>query len=119
VAAGAAEGVARVPAVRARLPRTSTDNPNPAFDRLLFELDQQVAARGPLDCVVLGSSLVAVGFAADDLAAAYPPGAGDPPDCFNFGVPGLVAQQAGPLARLLAQLYHPAPADLRHQRPRL
>ena len=62
MAAGAAEGVARVPAVRARLPRTSTDNPNPAFDRLLVELDQQVAARGPLDCVVLGATEVDLGF---------------------------------------------------------
>ncbi len=107
VAAGTAEGVARVPAVQARLPLTSTDNPNPEFDRLRFELDQHVAAHGPLDCLVLGSSLVGVGFSPADLAAAYPPGAGDPPDCFNFGVPGLVAQQAGPLARLLVQLYHP------------
>ena len=88
LAAGAAEGVARVPAVQARLPLTSTDNPNPEFDRLRFELDQHVAAHGPLDCLVLGSSLVTVGFSPADLAAACLPGAGDPPDCFNFGVAG-------------------------------
>ncbi len=108
LAAGAAEGVARVPAVQTRLTLTSTDNPNPDFDQLLFELDQHVAQHGPLDCVVIGSSLATVGFSADEFSTAYAAtGAGDPPNCFNFGLAALVAQQAGPLARLLVALYHP------------
>jgi hypothetical protein len=105
----AAEGIARLPWVRAHFPFTSTNNPNTQFDRLLSALDQRAARDGGVECIILGSSLVRAGFSAAHFTASYTAagGASPPLRCVPFGMPAMVAEQAGVVARLLAQLYHP------------
>jgi hypothetical protein len=104
----AAEGAARLPGVRARFPFTSTNNPNGEFDYLLSSLDQAAARYGGVECVILGSSLVGVGFSAAEFSISYSNAGGAPAlRCVPLGMPGMVAEQAGTVARLLADLYHP------------
>jgi hypothetical protein len=104
---GAAETIARTPAVRLRYPFPSVNSPNVTFDQGLTELDRQMAARGRVDCVVLGSSMVLNDFNPTAFQSVYQEHAQTELNCINFGVEGMTAAEAGDIARLLADIAHP------------
>jgi len=104
---GAAEIVARTPAVRQRYPFPSVNSPNPTFDRGLTELDRQMVTFGHVDCIVLGSSMVLNGFDPAAFVAAYREETQTWLHCVNFGVAGMTIWETGDIARLLADSFHP------------
>ncbi len=104
---GAAEALARTPAVRSRYPFPSVNSPNATFDQGLTELDRQMVTRGRVDCIVLGSSMVLNDFSPAAFQNAYQERAQADLNCVNFGVAGLTAAEAGDIARLLADVAHP------------
>jgi hypothetical protein len=105
--AAAAEAAARTDWVRSRFPFPGVNSPNPDLDERLAALDRLAATQGSVECIVLGSSMVRAGYEAAEFSRAYQASAGRPLHCENFGVGGMVAAQAGDIARLLVDLYHP------------
>jgi hypothetical protein len=86
----------------------------PGFGTATRELDLQLAglARairdgGPVDCVVLGSSVVMTGVDPDRVAASYRRRAGRTLHVYAFGVPALEADEAAAVARILFEDYRP------------
>src|SRR5215470_5938684 len=105
--AAAAEYLARTERVQAVVltPRWGTGLPQLEFG--LARLDR-LAADDPLDCLFLGSSVVAAGVDPASFAAAYTRVSGRSIRCFSAGVPALPAAAAGRIADLLVDRYHPA-----------
>jgi hypothetical protein len=86
----------------------------PGFGTATRELDLQLAglARairddGPVDCLVLGSSVVMTGVDPDRLAASYRRRTGRTIHPYAFGVPALEADEAAPVAGILFADYRP------------
>jgi hypothetical protein len=105
---GLAETVARTPWVRLHYPFTGVDSPNPYFDKEISVLDYRALALGqPVDCIVLGSSMVLNGFNPASFAAAYRQQTQTDLNCDNVGIPGMVAREAADIAQLLVDRYHP------------
>jgi hypothetical protein len=104
---GAAEMIARAPAVRQRFPFPSVNGPNATFDQDLTELDRQMVTRGRVDCVVLGSSMVLNDFQPAAFEASYQAQTETELKCVNFGIAGMTIWESGDIARLLADVFHP------------
>jgi hypothetical protein len=104
---GAAEMIARAPAVRQRVPFPSVNGPNATFDQDLTELDRQMVTRGRVDCVVLGSSMVLNDFQPAAFEASYQAQTETELKCVNFGIAGMTIWESGDIARLLADVFHP------------
>jgi hypothetical protein len=67
----------------------------------------QFAAEGPVDCIFIGSSMVAVGIDPQVFAEAYTAQTGDPLRCFNFGQLGFTAFESAEWAEIVIRRYHP------------
>jgi len=104
--AGAAEWAARTEAVRRRLGAPGTGSANASFDVALDRLEA-AARRGPLDCLVLGSSVAYWGVDPRRMADAYRARTGAGLRCVTFGVNGLTAATAASLAPVLARRCRP------------
>ena len=70
-------------------------------------LDAAVKRNGPIDCIMLGSSMVDVGFNPESFQHAYRQATGREIHCFNFGIDASSAASAAALARILIEDYHP------------
>jgi hypothetical protein len=77
------------------------------FELQLGRLETMVARDGPIDCLMIGSSMVWHGFDPQAFGAAYQRQTGQKIRCFNFGVDALPAAAAAPLAKVLIQKYQP------------
>ena len=103
---GLAEGVARAPQTELQDTFSSVGSSDADFDRHVAALDYQ-AASGPIECIVLGSSMVLSGFSPNTFTEVYRDETHTHLSCANFGVSGLEAWQMADVARLLVQRYHP------------
>jgi hypothetical protein len=103
---GALELVFRVPAVESRLPAPDTGSNFTTLDVKLDLLDKQ-AAKGQLDCVFIGSSVVNRGFSPQEIEDAYAAQTGATLHCFNFGLGWTTASGAAVLAHYVIDTYHP------------
>lgn len=73
----------------------------------LDRLHASAVRRGGVDCIVFGNSLAFFGFNPDVFSAVYAERTGRPIRCYDLGVLGMTAADVGPLARVLADEYHP------------
>jgi hypothetical protein len=77
------------------------------FEVQLGRLDRLVRIHGPMDCLLLGNSMVWLGIDPQIVARELERVAGRPVPCFNFGVSALPASSAGLIAPILVERYHP------------
>ncbi len=103
VIVGLGEGLARTDSVQRVLPEPSFGTAYLPAIRLFQELDEF----GKVDCLFFGNSMVNNGFNPQVFEQAYQAAAGESIRCFTFGVPGLTASSAGPMAEILVERYHP------------
>lgn len=74
----------------------------------LVQLEAATEQEGLINCLILGNSMVDVGFDPKAFAIEYKNRTGQDIRCFNFGIDGLTAASAGPLAHILVQDYRPS-----------
>ncbi len=77
------------------------------FERQLARLDAVYNQEGRIDCIFLGNSMVWRGFEPVAFNAGFQNQSGEELRCFNFGVDGMPASMAGPIARVLIEDYRP------------
>lgn len=73
----------------------------------LYLLNAEVKRNGPIDCIMVGSSTVDVGFDPEIFQKAYLDVAGREIRCFNFGIDASSAISVEVLARILIEDYQP------------
>lgn len=78
------------------------------FERQLSRLHTLAAQEGAPDCIFLGNSMVWLGFDPEAFQEGYQRKTGDTLRCFNFGVDGMPASNAGVLAEILIADFHPS-----------
>jgi len=102
------EALVRVPAFQAHVVANKKGGRHRQFELQLGRLETAVARDGPIDCIILGNSMVWYGFDPQAFAQAYQRQTGREIRCFNLGVDGLPAVGAGALAPILAADYKPS-----------
>lgn len=70
-------------------------------------LDDMIKKIGPMDCIMVGSSMVDTGFDPDAFEQAYREFTGKEIHCFNFGIDASSAASTAALVRILMEDYHP------------
>lgn len=101
------EGLARLPAVQSLLIAPSIGENHDHLAIKLQQLDQMAAAGESIECIAVGSSMIEQGFAPAAFSTGYEQTTGQPMSCYNFGLIGTGAAEAGIWAPLLAERYHP------------
>ncbi|MBZ0304477.1 MAG: hypothetical protein K8I82_00280, partial [Anaerolineae bacterium] len=100
---GLGEGLSRASAVRESLPESSWGTAYKPVIRQLEALEKF----GRVDCLLFGNSMVQHSWNPQVFEQAYQQATGQSIRCFTFGIPGLTASSAGPLAEILVKRYHP------------
>ena len=100
------EELARLPWVEMHVP-TAIGSAHGGIDVKFGEADYLVARDGSLDCIVLGSSVVHVGFDPQRFGDAYRQQTGEALTCYNFGIDGMQTALAADMATILIERYHP------------
>lgn len=77
------------------------------FDLKVKYLDEFVEQNGPVECLILGSSLVDYGIDPDILRSRYAEITGEDLLCFNFGVGGSKANELDFIMEFVITRYHP------------
>ena len=70
-------------------------------------LETEVNKNGPIDCIMVGSSMVDVGFDPTAFQDSYKTVTGQAIRCFNFGIDASSAVSAAALTRILVEDFHP------------
>lgn len=104
---GVLELAARSEALRRRLPPESVGSGQAQLDKKLVLLRQMVQKRGPVDCLLIGSSQVYRAVDPDILRGVFKQFAGRDMRVFNFGLGGMTETGLPPLARILEKKYRP------------
>ena len=101
------EWVAETNAFRTFFTHQTWDSSHVAFERQLARLDLLYQQEGKIECIFLGNSMVWRGFDPQAFQAGYRSQTGADLPCFDFGVDGMPASNAGALAQVLVEDYHP------------
>jgi hypothetical protein len=104
---GLAELVSRSGRLQALLTPPTMGSRHFELGAKLTLLERIHRSQGKVDCLVMGSSMVDVGFDPEAFAEAYQSATGQTLQCFNFGIDGLAAVGSGPMADILVQDYRP------------
>ena len=104
---GFAEGIVRLEAFQAPLTPPKMGSRHYQLGHKLMLLDSEVKKNGPIDCLMVGSSMVDVGFDPESFEDAYWQATGREIRCFNFGIDASSAASAAALTRILIEDYHP------------
>jgi hypothetical protein len=70
-------------------------------------LHAEIKRNGPIDCIMLGNSIVGRAFNPEVFQNAYEEATGRDIHCFNFGINASAASSAAVLAHILVDEYHP------------
>ncbi len=89
------------------LPPGFVTGSSPDFDFRIHYLEHFIRQNGGVDCLLIGSSQIANAIDPQVVEAAYFQKTGQTIRCFNFGLPSLTADTAGPLAEALVNKYQP------------
>ncbi len=104
---GIAEWVARLEIFQSPLSPPKMGSRHYQLGHKLALLDAEVKTNGPVDCIMVGSSMVDVGFDPDSFQTGYEETAGQDIRCFNFGIDASSAVSTDTLVRILVEDYHP------------
>jgi hypothetical protein len=104
---GIAEAVTRSEFFQAPLTPPKMGSRHYQLGHKLALLDAEVKRNGPVDCIMVGSSMVDVGFNPDSFQTGYKETAGRAIRCFNFGIDASSAASTATLVKILMEDYHP------------
>lgn len=99
------EGLARIPAAGGLLPPPLIGGSHEIPARLA-ELDT-LAAQGPVECLILGNSMVMHDISPEAISEAYRQRTGRDLRCYNAGLSGVNVVGASRMAPILIKRYHP------------
>jgi len=102
-----AEWTTRLESFQASLTPPKMGSRHYQLGQKLSLLDAEVMRNGPIDCIMVGSSMVDVGFDPASFQTGYHEIAGRDIRCFNFGIDASSASSAAALAKILVEDYHP------------
>jgi hypothetical protein len=103
----AAEWVARSESFQLLLTPPRMGSRHYQLGHKLFLLDESVQKNGPVDCIMLGSSIVDTGFDPAAFETGYKEITGRDIHCFNFGIDAASAASTAAVTRILVEDYHP------------
>jgi hypothetical protein len=104
---GILEIMVRMHALQAQLTTPPMGSGHYQLGQKLAYLDSQVQKNGRMDCIVIGSSMVDVGFDPEAFARGYREIKGQDIRCFNFGIDSSSAASTHAIARIMLEDYHP------------
>lgn len=104
---GIAEWVTRSEAFQAPLTPPKMGSRHYQLGHKLALLDEEVKKNGPIDCIMMGSSMVDVGFNPDAFQDAYRQVTTRKIRCFNFGIDAGSAASTSALMKILMEDFHP------------
>jgi hypothetical protein len=104
---GAAELTARSEPFQRLLREPGMGSRHYQLGRKLARLDAIIKNSGPIDCLILGSSMVDVGFDPHAFREGYKEATGQDIHCFNFGIDASTAVSAAAIAQILVEDYRP------------
>lgn len=104
---GIAEWIVRSDIFQAPLTPPKMGSRHYQLGHKLALLDAEVKHNGSVDCIMVGSSMVDVGFAPDIFQDGYYEIAGKSIRCFNFGIDASSAFSTAALVQILMEDYHP------------
>ncbi len=104
---GIVEAVTRQHAFQSFLRDPEMGSRHYQLGRKLAKLDAIVKNNGPIDCLIIGSSMVDVGFDPQAFRQAYKQTSGQDIRCFNFGIDASTAISSAAIAKILVEDYQP------------
>lgn len=104
---GFAEWASRLETFQAPLTPAKMGSRHYQLGHKLALLDAEVKRNGPVDCIMVGSSMVDVGFDPDAFQTGYHEIVGWNIRCFNFGIDASSAASTAALVKILVEDYHP------------
>ena len=104
---GAAEWIARQESFQKILTPPKMGSGHYQLGHKLSLLDIATQKSGPIDCIMVGSSMVDTGFDPDVFQEAYKEISGKEIHCFNFGIDASTATSTAALVRILIEDYQP------------
>lgn len=104
---GIAEWITRLPVFQAPLTPPKMGSRHYQLGHKLMLLEEDVKLDGPIDCIMIGSSMVDVGFYPDIFQDAYREATGRKIRCFNFGIDAGTAASTSALMRILIEDFQP------------
>lgn len=104
---GFAEWVSRLEIFQAPLTPPKMGSRHYQLGHKLAFLEAEVKENGPIDCIMMGSSMVDVGFNPDVFQEAYRGVTGRTIRCFNFGIDAGSAASTSALMKILMEDFHP------------
>ena len=104
---GILEIVARLDAFQAQLTTPPMGSGHYQLGQKLAYLDREIQKNGRMDCIMIGSSMVDVGFDPRAFASGYREIKGQDIRCFNFGIDSSSAASTRAIARVMLEDYHP------------
>lgn len=106
--AGAGEWVARLETFQQILTPPKMGSRHYQLGHKLALMDSAIKENGPVDCIMVGSSMVDTGFDPDAFRSGYNAITGRNIHCFNFGIDASSAASTAALVRILVEDYRPA-----------
>ena len=104
---GIAECVSRSEFFQAPLTPPKMGSRHYQLGHKLALLDAEVKKNGPIDCIMVGSSMVDMGFDPNVFQKDYQEIAGRDIRCFNFGIDSSSVASSAALVKILIEDYHP------------
>jgi hypothetical protein len=104
---GIAEWAVRLDSFQAPLTPPKMGSRHYQLGHKLALLDTEVKRNGPVDCIMVGSSMVDVGFDPEFFQNGYQEITRSGISCFNFGIDASSAASTAILAKILVEDYHP------------
>jgi hypothetical protein len=104
---GFAEWVSRLEVFQASLTPPKMGSRHYQLGHKLALLDDEVKRNGPIDCIMIGSSMVDTGFNPLAFETGYKEMTGQDIHCFNFGIDASSATSTAALVRIIVEDYHP------------
>jgi hypothetical protein len=104
---GIAEFITRLDTFQMLLREPAMGSRHYQLGRKLARLEADININGPIDCLIIGSSMVDVGFDPRAFRAEYKQANGQDIRCFNFGIDASTAVSAAAIAQILIEDYQP------------
>jgi hypothetical protein len=104
---GIGEWIARLEIFQVHLTPSKMGSRHYQLGHKLALLDAEVKKNGPIDCIMVGSSMVDVGFDPNVFQKGYQEIAGRDIRCFNFGIDSSSVASSAALVKILIEDYHP------------